>query len=312
MEKVLITPRSLTSQPPAAIGRLRESGYEVVFASPGGMPNEAELMQLVPGCVGWVAGVEPVSERVIDAADQLKAISRNGTGIDNLPLEALKRRRIRLVCAVAANANGVAELTIGLMLAALRHVAASDAGIKSGQWPRRLGAEIAGSTVGVVGCGAVGQRVARLAAAMQATVIAFDPARPSMEASVGGFSWRSLEEALTQADIVSLHCPAPQDGRPIIDAGILARMKPGAIIVNTARAALVDEDAVLAALETKQLGAFATDVFPEEPPRSLRFVGHPRVVATPHIGGYTRESIERVAEASVDNLIWALSEFGSY
>lgn len=304
MERILVTPRSLTSTPPPALDRLREAGYEVVTATPGQMPDEAELMRLVPGCVGWLAGVEPVSERVIAAADKLHVISRNGTGLDNLPLSALERRGILAARAGGANAVGVAELTIGLMLAAARSIPASDAGIKAGDWPRHRGREISGARVGIVGCGAVGRRVAEIVIAMGAEVVAHDPIRPDITAT-GHFQWADRAAVIRSADLLTLHCPPPADGA-LIDDAALASMRPGAILVNTARASLVDETAVLTALDSGRLAAYATDVFETEPPSTLRLAGHSNVVATSHIGGFTRESVERATEVAVANLLDAL------
>ena len=304
MERILVTPRSLTTSPPPALDRLREAGYEVVTATPGQMPDEAELMRLVPGCIGWLAGVEPVSERVIAAADKLHVISRNGTGLDNLPLPALERRGIVAIRAGGANAVGVAELTIGLMLAAARSIPASDAGIKAGDWPRLRGREISGAVVGVVGCGAVGRRVAEIVIAMGAEVIAHDPMPPDLSAT-RHFRWADQEEVVRSADLLTLHCPPPRDGA-LIDDAALASMRPGAILVNTARASLVDETAALNALDSGHLAIYATDVFETEPPATLRLAGHPRVIATSHIGGLTRESVERATELAVANLLDAL------
>jgi D-3-phosphoglycerate dehydrogenase len=271
------------------------------------LPDEAELIRLVPGVAGWLAGVEPISEAVISAARDLRAISRNGTGIDNLPMSALAARGIVVRKAEGANAHGVAELTIGLTLAALRHVPFADAGIKAGKWPRRIGREFRGRTFGVVGVGAVGREAARLAAALGAKVVAYDPIRPSSDAALReAVQWVDLPTLFAESEIVSLHCPAPPDGRPMIDADQFVTFRRAAIVVNTARAALVDEAALLAALETGQVDVYATDVFAEEPPKDLTLVGHDRVIAVSHIGGFTAESVERATTAAVANLLEVL------
>ena len=305
MPRILVTPRSLTAAGHPALDRITAGGFEVVTSTPGKLPGTDELLRLLPGCVGWLAGVEPVAEAVIEAAPLLRAISRNGTGVDNLPLALLARRGIVVLRAEGANASGVAELAIALMLAGLRHIPFIDAGLKGGGWPRRQGGEIRGRSVGVVGCGAVGGEVARLAGALGAEVLGFDIAfRPL---ALERFRRASLDEVLTGTEIVSLHCPALADGRPLLDAAVLARVRPGLVLVNTARASLVDEAAVLAGLEAGRISAYATDVFAEEPPRSLDLVRHARVIATSHIGGFTVESIERATSVAVDNLLAALA-----
>ncbi len=306
MERILVTPRSLTASPPRALDRFRERGYDIVYSTPGKLPDEAELLRLTPAVVGWLAGVEPVSERVIAAARDLRAISRNGTGVDNLPLPALAERGVALRTAGGANAPGVAELAIGLMFAALRHIPFTDAGVKSGKWPRRLGREIRGRTVGVVGMGAVGRETARLAALLGAKILACDPAKPT-EALTAAVEWVDLATLFAQSEIVTLHCPALRDGQPMIGADQFAAFRKGALLINTARAALVDEAALLDALQSGRLDAYATDVFAEEPPRDLKLIGHDRIIAVSHIGGFTEESVERATVAAVANLLDALA-----
>lgn len=306
MDRILVTPRSLTATPHAAIAALKSEGFDVVYSTPGKLPDEAELLRLVPDVVGWLAGVEPVSADVLRAAEKLRVISRNGTGVDNLPMTVAQERGIVVRRAEGANAAGVAELAIALMLAALRRLPLTDTGIKAGQWPRKRGFEIRGRTVGVVGCGAVGAEVARLAAALGANILAYDPRRPNIDIPSTQFEWADIPELLARSFVVSLHCPAPEDGRPLIDARRLALMPKGAFLVNTARGSLIDEAATITALESGQLAGYATDVFVEEPPGSLALFGRPDVIATSHIGGFTDESVDRATEIAVVNLLESL------
>jgi len=304
--RILVTPRSLTATPHPLVEAMRAEGYDIIYCTAGALPAEEELLDLVPDCEGWLAGIEPVSERVVAAAQSLRVIARNGIGTDNLPLAALAARGITIDVAAGANARGVAELTLALMLNALRHIPATDAGIKAGGWPRIVGREIADATVGVIGAGAVGGEVARLSAAIGARVMVCDPIRRDLQIEPERLSWVALDTLLAGSDIVSLHCP-PLPGRTLVDADALASMRPGAVLVNTARASLVDETAVVAALESGRLGAYAVDVFAEEPPASLALVRHPRVIATSHIGGLTVESVERATRHATETLRKALS-----
>lgn len=306
MNRILVTPRSLTASPHPAVERLRDDGFEIVYSSSGLLPDEAELTRLMPGVVGWLAGVEPVSEAVIASADALRAVSRNGVGVDNLPVPAMAERGIALRTADGANAAGVAELTVGLAFAALRQIPASDAGIKAGGWPRRRGLEIRGRRVGVVGCGAIGREVARLFAALGASILAFDPLRPNIDVPSDRFAWADLPTLFAEADIVTLHCPPPKDGRPLVGREELANFRRGSILINTARAQLVDEAALVEALDDGVISTYAADVFAEEPPRSLALAGHSHVIATSHIGGFTDESVDRATEVAVANLLDAL------
>jgi D-3-phosphoglycerate dehydrogenase len=306
MSRILITPRSLTRCPDPALQALRDDGYELVFSRPGETPDEAALLELLPDCVGWLAGVEPVSSRVLEEATELRAISRNGTGTDNLPLDVAHRLGIQVLRAGGANARGVAELAIALALASLRHVPEQSAALKAGSWQRRPGVEMAGRTFGLLGCGAVGRLVARFALAFDARVLVFDPYPDPGFAPGGNFEWASPEQVLAQADILSLHCPMPADGRPLLDRAAIGLVREGCHVVNTARAGLVDEAAMLQALERERVRVYATDVFAVEPPAPSTLLSHPRVIATPHIGGFTAESVRRATIGAVENLRTAL------
>lgn len=304
--RVLVTPRSLTETPHPAVEAMAAQGIDLVYASPGKLPDESELLRLVPGVTGWLAGVEPVSTRVIASATSLKVISRNGTGLDNLPLGHLKDRGVIVRTAEGANARGVAELALAMMFSAMRHLPYTDQGLKAGQWPRRRGIEFFGRTIGVIGCGAVGGAVARLAAAMGAQVLGYDPARPDLGIAPGQFRWSDHATIFQQADIITLHCPSSRDGRPLINREALARVKPGLILVNTARASLVDDTSVMAALDEGRLATYCVDVFDPEPPVHPGLASRQDVIASSHIGGYTEESVNRATEVAVRNLLESL------
>lgn len=308
--RILVTPRSLTArQDHPALQPLREAECQIVFSTPGLLPAGDELISLLPGCSGWIAGVEPVTARVLDsaAAGDLRVISRNGAGVSNIDAAAAATRDIRILSAAGANANGVAELTLGLMLALARHLAAADAALKRREWPRETGTELRGKTLALAGCGRVGQEVARLALAFGMKVRALDPHPAARSfAQAGDFAWASDFTGLVRgADFLSLHCP-PQTGGPLITGEILAATPPGLRLINTARAELVDETAILRALDAGHLAGYATDVLHGEPPADWTLAAHPRVLATPHLGANTRESIERATTAAVTGLMEAL------
>lgn len=302
-KRILITPRSLTHGSHPALRRLQEAGFELVFCTPGKQPDEKELLRLLPGCVGFLAGVEKVSQRVLEAAPGLRVISRNGVGVDNVDLAAAKRLGISVRLAVGANARGVAELAMALILALARWVPFSDQVVKAGGWERRKGIELAGKTLGLVGCGSVGRLVANLALGFGMKVLACDVMPDPAFAPSPDFRYAPFEELLGASDVISLHCPATADGKPLLDAAALSRMKKGVLLVNTARAGLVDNAALAAALQSGQVAGAATDVFTTEPPAGDPLVVSDRVIATPHIGGFTEESVDRAVELAVDNLL---------
>ena len=299
MRRILVTPRSLSASEHPAIQLLRDQGWEVIFGPRGRLPEEGELLQLLPECAGWLAGVEPISVRVLDAAKQLQVISRNGSGIDNIPLEEAKGRGITVLSAAGANAQGVAELTLGLALAAVRHFHLADRQLKEGKWARRLGKELNSRSALVVGFGKIGQLVARLLAAFGSSVSVVEP----MEVATNPFAKVELSAGVRSADLVTLHCPPLPGGRPLITAELVARSRPGLILINCARRSLVDETAVLAGLETGQMEIYASDVFEEAAGDSSALIGHAKVIATPHLGAYTKESVDRAAVEAAENLI---------
>jgi D-3-phosphoglycerate dehydrogenase / 2-oxoglutarate reductase len=306
MPRILVTPRSLTRGGDPALDLLRAAGHELVLCTPGVAPGEEELRRLVPGCVGWLAGVEKITESVLAAASSLKVISRNGTGVDAIDLAACTARGIEVLRADGANARGVAELAIGLLLALLRSIPGSDAGLKRGAWERRQGIEVEGRTLGVVGTGRIGKLVTRFAAGMDMTVVGHDAYPDRDLASRAGFRYAPLAELLRVSDIVTLHCPHEPGQPPLVDAAALGLMKKGAFLVNTARSGLVHPDAVLVALREGRLAGYAVDAYDAEPPAPHPLFAHERVICTPHIGAFTAESVARATRAAVDNLLAAL------
>lgn len=303
---ILITPRSLSKGGHPALSALTERGFELVMPTPGKIPDETALLRAVPDCVGWLAGVEPVSEAVIGAARRLRVISRNGTGIDNLPLPALEARQIRVFRAEGTNARGVAELALALTLAGLRRIVWTHEGMRRGAWPRSLGREIAGARIAVVGLGAIGTAYARMCLDLGAAVAGYDPYAAEGVVTGKGFTRADLDAALAGADVVSLHAPMPAGGQPLLTAARIAGLAQGAVVVNTARAGLVDLAAVQSALDVGRIACYATDVFETEPPAPSPLLAHPGVVMTSHIGGFTDASVERSTIRAVENLLQAL------
>jgi phosphoglycerate dehydrogenase-like enzyme len=307
MDKVIVTPRSLSSGGHPLLNKLRDAGYELVFPSPGAQPTEAQLLAVIPDAVGYVAGVERIGSRLIAAAPRLRAISRNGTGVDNIDLEAANRKGVAIRRAEGANARGVAELAFGLILDSARSISKVDSALKAGQWKREKGFELEGKTLGLIGCGKVGRLVARFALAFDMRVLAHDPF-PDPEFAPGpGFAWATAPRVLFDADVLSLHCPPGKDGRPVLGREEIAALKKGVVVVNTARQSLVDEAAIARALDAGAVRAYAIDAFDKEPPEDFALVKRGAVLATSHIGGFTDQSVERATEMAVDNLLDALN-----
>jgi len=292
MNKVLITPRSLTRDGHPSLDKLRDAGYEILFATAGKQPSEDELIEKLPGCIGYLAGVERISARALEAAKDLKVISRNGSGVDNIDLDTAKKLGITVCKTEGANAKGVAELAIGLMFALV--------------WERRKGIELEGRTLGLVGCGQIGKETAVRALGLGMNVIAYRRHPDRSFTPSDRFEWISFEELIQKSDIISLHRPADPSGKPIISKAVIGNMKKGVFIINTARASLVDEKEVLEGLESGRIAGFATDVYTSEPPEDFKLLKHDRVIATPHLGGFTKESVDRATTEAVENIIKTL------
>ena len=303
-KRVLVTPRSLTSSPNATIELLSAHNLIGVFSEPGVQPSEDELAELLPGCAGWIAGVESIGETTLNHADVLRVISRYGSGLSNVDLSAAQSRNISVVPCTGTNSQGVADLALAHTLNCLRSISLSSNELRTGSWARYMGREIHGLSIVVVGLGAIGRRYAFAMRALGARISAVDPIASE---TVGIRVYRDLRDIVQKADVVSLHCPPAPDGIPLIGDDILNSTLPGLILINTARAELVNDDAVLRALASEQLSFYALDTFRTEPPPLSELLLHPRVIATPHIGGLTTQSMDRTLRKSVKNIVEVLN-----
>lgn len=308
MARILITPRSLTRDGDPALELLRKAGHDLVLSSPGKTPDEEELLRLVPGCVGWIAGVEKITEKVLREARSLKVISRNGTGVDSIDLEACKRLGISVLRAEGANSRGVAELTIGLLLSLIRSIPSSSSLMKAGGWERRQGVELEGRTLGVVGCGKIGKLVARFALSLDMQVLGFDAYPDSSFAPSPRFRFTSRDDLLASSEFITLHSPYTAGEPPVINRASIASMKKGVYLINTARAGLVDDAAVLEALGQGLIAGYAVDAYDREPPAPSPLLSHEKVITTPHIGAFTAESVSRATRFAVESLLAALEK----
>jgi D-3-phosphoglycerate dehydrogenase / 2-oxoglutarate reductase len=260
-----------------------------------------------------VRSATQVNEELLGRAPRLRAIGRAGVGVDNVDLEAATRRGIVVMNTPGGNASSVAEHTLGLMVALARHLTRADASVKQQRWEKKslTGTELRSKTLGLVGLGSIGREVARLAQAYQMEVVACDPYVSPQLVREQNIRLVVLEELLRVSDYISLHASLTPETEGLINAERLALMKPGARIINCARGELIDETALLAALESGRVGGAGLDVFAAEPPRDWRLTAHPSVVATPHIAGSTEEAQEavglRIAEQVRDYLLQGIA-----
>jgi D-3-phosphoglycerate dehydrogenase len=249
-----------------------------------------------------------VTAQVIEAAERLKIIGRAGVGVDSIDLEAAKAHGVTVVNAPASTSLAVAELAFGLMLALAREIPRADAGMKQGEWLKKSlsGTELHGKILGILGMGRIGAEVGKRASAFGMTVLGYDPLIPAEEITRRGADPVSLDDLYARSDYISLHLPLTDETRSMFEEQAFARMKRGVRIVCAARGGIIDESALLAALESGQVAGVALDVFASEPPGATALVTHPKVVATPHVGAQTAEAQLRVSEGIANEVLAAL------
>jgi len=262
-----------------------------------GRPREELLAAMQDADALLVRSATKVDAELLGASPRLRIVARAGAGVDNVDLDAATRRGVLVTNAPGANSVSVAEHAFALMLALARSLAAADASMKQRRWEKRslVGAELRGKVLGIVGLGRVGREVAQRGRAFGMTVLAHDPFVPEQAAADLGLTLLSLDDVISQADYITLHLPSSPSTRRLLDAARLAACKPGVVIVNTARGDLIDEPALLDALERGHVAGAGLDVFAVEPPKEWPLAAHAHVIATPHIAASTAEAQEQVA-----------------
>jgi D-3-phosphoglycerate dehydrogenase / 2-oxoglutarate reductase len=256
-----------------------------------------------------VRGRTKIIPAVFDAAPNLKVVGRAGVGVDNIDLTAAKSHKVTVVNSPIATTLAVAELAIGLMFAVAREIPRADAGMKSTKWLKKEleGIELNGKTLGVIGFGRIGAATAQRAAAMGMKIIAYDPQLKADEIKARGGDPVTLDALFAQSDFITLHIPLTNDTRGIINAAGIAKMKDGVRLICAARGGVVDEAALLDALNSGKVAAAGLDVFATEPPGESALASHPHVVATPHIGAQTVEAQIRAAGDIATEVLAALN-----
>jgi len=281
---------------------LEKEGIEIINAAGEAVNKKGieadELLQVIGEYDGLIVrGRTKVTKEVFEAAKNLKAVGRAGVGVDNIDLAAAKEHGVTVVNAPTSTTIAVAELAFGLMLALVREIPRGDASMKQEQWIKKdlMGKEIYGKTLGIVGYGNIGRRLSKYAQALGMKVICYNRRRDPDEVRSTGAEPVTLEEIYAQSDIISFHLPLNADSKYMVNDETFARMKDGVLIVDVARGGVIEEAALLRALESGKVAGAALDVFEKEPPVDWAIAKHPKVIAVPHIGGQTEEAQLRVA-----------------
>ena len=254
---------------------------------------------------GIIIGTAKVTRELLAQAKRLRVMIKYGVGIDNIDVQAAKELGIVVLNLPGINAQAVAELALGLMLAVARKVAWGDRLVRSGKWDGLIGSSVAGKTLGILGTGSIGCHLVRLASGLQLNVLGFDIQQNPAFIEAGG-QYVSLESLLSMADFISIHLTLNSHTLHFMDRHKFSQMKPGAFLINTSRGKVVDEQALLDALRSGHLGGAALDVFESEPPASTGLTEMDNVVSTPHIGAYTDETLRLMDETCISTLRDAL------
>ncbi|WP_169950454.1 phosphoglycerate dehydrogenase [Microbispora sp. H11081] len=301
MTTIAVTPRGFRQTAGRHQALLAEHGLTPRYPAVDRPLTGDELAELVTGCSAAIVGLDEVGPAVL-ATDTLRAVVRFGSGVDNVDLDAARRHGVLVARTPGANAVSVAELTIALIFAVARRVTSLDRSVRHGSWRRVPGFELAGRRLGIVGLGVVGREVASRAAALGLEVVAFDPVASEAQVPLVEF-----DELLTTSDIISIHCPLTDSTADMFGEAALRAMRPGSVLVNTARGGIVDEAALAAVLREGHLSGAALDCFAREPLSDSELIGLDNIILTPHCAGTTQEAVERAGVTAVQEVLRALA-----
>jgi D-3-phosphoglycerate dehydrogenase len=305
--RILVTPTSFGRGDPTLKTELEAQVGEIVYNTTGRPLTSADLANLLPGCDGYVAGLDTVDRAAIFAADCRKVIARYGVGVDNVDLGAARERGITVTNGPGANSVSVAELAIGMMLSLARNITEACAATRRGEWPRLNGISLEGKRVGLLGLGAIGKQVARRLFGFDCRILAYEPFPDLAFAQQYGVELVAQDELLAQADFLSLHLPLLPETANLVNEPFLARMKPGAFLINTSRGELIDEPALVDALKSGRLRGAALDAFIVEPPEAGNpLLSLPQVLLTPHTGAHTDGAIRNMGRMAVEGCLAVL------
>ena len=302
MKKILTSPSSMGQISNEPFDLLIKNGYTITNNPYGRKLTEDEVIELAKDCIGIVAGVEPLTKRVMDALPNLKCISRVGVGMDSVDLEYAREKGIIVVNTPDGPTRSVAELTLAITISLLRKIPQADAAMKQHKWKKQIGNLILDKQIGIIGLGRIGRKVAELFRGLKNPVIGFDPYADETWAKENGVELASFEEVLAQADILTLHIPGNKDKSPVISTNEISIMKDGAFLINISRGGVVDETALYEALKSNKLKGSAVDVYTHEP-YDGPLCDLDNIILTPHLGSYAAEGKLKMEIDACMNLI---------
>jgi D-3-phosphoglycerate dehydrogenase len=303
MATILVTMRDLDTSASGPLAALHRAGHALRVEPLGRDAPFADVVKALDGCPAVIAANERYDAALFDAAPGLRHVARFGAGFDAIDVAAATARGVVVTNGAGANANAVADLTLGLMIALARNVALHDRTIRGGVWRGRMGADVWGQTLGIVGLGRIGQLVARRARGFDMKLLAYDPFPSEVAFRELGVELAPIERVFAESDFVTLHLPASDETNGLVGADLLGLMKPTAYFVNAARGPLVDEDALYTTLSEGRIAGAGLDVRAKEPPADARFNALDNVVMTPHTGAATPKARELSGRAAAEAVL---------
>jgi D-3-phosphoglycerate dehydrogenase len=301
--RILITPRSFGKSDPEVFRTLREAGLEMILNDGGGILSREDLIQRLRGCAGVILGVDPLDAGVLARAPELRAVAKYGVGVDNIDLEECKRRGIKVSRTAGANSDAVADYAFAMLLAAARRLTEIDAKCRRRDWSKLASLDVFGKTLGLLGLGAVGRGMAARARGFGMRILAHDVVWDDAYAAAAGIERADPDRICAEADFISVHAPLNDDTRGMIGRERLAAMKRTAVVVNTARGGIIDEEALLEALKRKAIYAAGIDAFEEEPPKNPDWYALDNLILGSHSAASTNGATEKMGRLAAANLL---------
>lgn len=301
--RVLVTPRSFGKSDPEVFQILKRAGFDLVLNTTGAVMTAQQLGEGLADCDGIIVGIDPLSKDVLAGAPRLRAIAKYGVGVDNIDLQVCREKGIKVSRTIGANTDAVADFAFSLMMAVARQVTLIDRQCRQGDWSKLTTADVHGKTLGILGLGAIGKAMARRARGFDMVLLGHDPVWDEDFAKACDVQRSSAEAIYRQADFITLHMPLLPETQKMIGREQLAMMKPSAILINTARGGLIDEPALLDALQNKRIYGAGIDAFAKEPPDDPAWYTLDHVVLGSHAAASTQDAAFQMGRMAAANLI---------
>jgi D-3-phosphoglycerate dehydrogenase len=306
MDKILVTPRSFGKNNHKPFEMLKENGYEIIVNPYQRIMTREEMIKEIADMDGVIIGVDPLGSEVLKQAPKLKAISKYGVGLDNIDLGFAKQHGIAVTKTAGANADAVADYTVALLLATARRMIYIDQECRKRNWAKINSLQMCHKTLGLIGLGNIGKLVAKKVTGFEMKVLAYDVFQDAEYAAKNGIEYVDLATVLKEADFISIHLPLLEETKNLISYKEFEMMKEQAVLVNTARGGIIDEEALLWALQNHQIWGAGIDVFEEEPPRNDGFLRLENIIIGSHCAASTFEAIDNMGIMAAQNIIDSL------